>query len=75
MRPKLNQRTNGTKNGSCGDPKLKTWIQFTSINPFFIDSNDIFHVQKVQKIKPFALLFTFQHLISINTNFFIKLLS
>jgi hypothetical protein len=49
MRPKLNQRTNETKNGSYGDLKLKTWTQFTSINPFFIDSNDIFHVQKIQK--------------------------
>jgi hypothetical protein len=72
MKPKLNQRTNETNNGSYGDPKLKTWTQFTSISPFFIDSNDIFHVQKK---KPFALLFTFQHLISNNTQIFIKLLS
>jgi hypothetical protein len=51
MRPKLNQRTNETKNGSYGDLKLKTWTQFTLINPFLNYWYDIFHVQKIQKKK------------------------
>jgi hypothetical protein len=50
MRPKLNQTKTKPKNGSYGDPKLKTWRQFTSINNFF----DIFHVQNIQKKKNFC---------------------
>ncbi len=49
MRQKLNQRTNETKNGSCGDPKLKTWTQFTSVNLFLLIVMTFFMYKKYRK--------------------------
>ncbi len=52
MRPKLNQRTNETKNGSYGDLKLKTWTQFTSISIFFNFIVMIFFVYQKKTLCP-----------------------